>query len=131
MSHTHTARDDAAAAALVVHAKRILREAGARITYVHAIDTFSHALGTVRMGKDPNTSPLDGEGGFRGLDNLYVVDASELPRSAGVNPSLTIAANALRIGACLAQPGDATNGRQLAVLDDSERPSHPSPNVAS
>jgi choline dehydrogenase-like flavoprotein len=32
------------------------------------------------------------------MDNLYVTDASALPRSAGVNPSLTIAANALRTG---------------------------------
>jgi choline dehydrogenase-like flavoprotein len=32
------------------------------------------------------------------LDNLYVVDASVLPTSAAVNPSLTIAALALRAG---------------------------------
>ena len=43
----------AAAAVLVAHAKRILREAGARFTFVHPIETFSHALGTVRMGLDP------------------------------------------------------------------------------
>jgi len=101
--HAHTSRDDAAAAVLVGHAKRILREAGARFTYVHPIDTFSHALGTVRMGVDPRTSPLDEHGRYRGLDNLYVVDASALPRSASVNPSLTIAANALRVGAHIAE----------------------------
>src|SRR6185503_16483412 len=91
------------AAVLVGHAKRILREAGARFTYVHPIDTFSHALGTVRMGVDPRTSPLDEHGRYRGLDNLYVADASALPRSASVNPSLTIAANALRVGAHIAE----------------------------
>ena len=32
------------------------------------------------------------------LDNLYIVDASVLPTSAAVNPSLTIAALALRLG---------------------------------
>jgi choline dehydrogenase-like flavoprotein len=32
------------------------------------------------------------------LDNLYVVDASFFVSSSGVNPSLTIIANALRVG---------------------------------
>jgi choline dehydrogenase-like flavoprotein len=32
------------------------------------------------------------------MSNLYVTDASALPRASGVNPSLTIAANALRTG---------------------------------
>jgi choline dehydrogenase-like flavoprotein len=126
--HRHSERDEAAAAALVIHAKRILREAGARITYVHPIETFSHALGTVRMGVDPGTSPLDAHGRFRGLDNLYVADASALPRSAGVNPSLTIAANALRIGGALAQSGAATRSRRLSVLEECQTPA---PNAAS
>jgi choline dehydrogenase-like flavoprotein len=37
------------------------------------------------------------------VDNLYVSDGSALPTAGGVNPSLTIAANALRIGSLLAQ----------------------------
>ena len=32
---------------------------------------------------------------FRGFENLWVIDGSFMPRSAAVNPSLTIAANAL------------------------------------
>ena len=32
------------------------------------------------------------------LDNLYVVDASFFPSSGAVNPTLTIIANALRVG---------------------------------
>jgi choline dehydrogenase-like flavoprotein len=32
------------------------------------------------------------------LDNLYVVDASFFVSSSAVNPSLTIIANALRVG---------------------------------
>jgi choline dehydrogenase-like flavoprotein len=98
ITHTYDARDLAAREALVGAAKRVLRKTGALVTYAHPIKTFSHALGTVRLGVDPRTSPLDNWGGFRGLSNLFVTDASALPRSAGVNPSLTISANALRTG---------------------------------
>jgi choline dehydrogenase-like flavoprotein len=98
VSHMYHPRDLAARAALVAAARRILRQAGALFSVRQDVHTFSHALGTVRMGVDPGTSPLDGWGAFRGLDNLYVTDGSALPRAGGVNPSLTIAANALRTG---------------------------------
>lgn len=98
VTHVYDARDLAARDVLVRAAKGILRRTGALTTYSHPIKTFSHALGTVRLGVDPKTSPLDGWGAFRGLSNLFVTDASALPRSAGVNPSLTISANALRTG---------------------------------
>jgi choline dehydrogenase-like flavoprotein len=101
VTHRYTARDRAAGAVLVRQARRILHRAGAWATYVQPVRTFSHALGTLRMGTDPARSVLDPWGRFRGLDNLYVADASALPTSAGVNPSLTIAACALRLGARL------------------------------
>jgi choline dehydrogenase-like flavoprotein len=100
--HRYTERDEAAVRTLAKTARRVLRRAGALAFYNHHIATFSHALGTVRMGRDPRTSPLDGECRFRGIDNLLVVDGSALPTSAGVNPSLTIAANALRAAEALA-----------------------------
>jgi choline dehydrogenase-like flavoprotein len=96
ISHRHTARDKAAGAALAAVAKRILRRAGALAFYRHQVATFSHGVGTVRMGKDSHTSALDADGRFRGLDNLTVVDASVMPTSAAVNPSLTISALSLR-----------------------------------
>ena len=40
---------------------------------------------------------LDKNNRAHDVANLYVVDASLFPSSAGINPSLTIAANALRI----------------------------------
>lgn len=98
VTHHYTARDVAACQALINKARQILRKAGAVFCYVHQIKTFSHAVGTVRMGKDAATSPLDEFCRFRGVENLYVVDASFMPTSAGLNPSLTIAANALRVG---------------------------------
>jgi choline dehydrogenase-like flavoprotein len=99
----YSAADERRAGILIREAKRVLREAGALFSIVHRIETFSHALGTVRMGAGPDDSPLDQWGRFRGTDNLYVTDGSALPRSAAVNPSLTIAANALRIGSHIAR----------------------------
>jgi choline dehydrogenase-like flavoprotein len=58
---------------------------------------FGHPCGTCRFGDDPAESVLDRDNRAHGLDNLYVVDASFFPSSGGVNPSLTIAANALRV----------------------------------
>lgn len=112
ITHRYSPRDGRAGSALVGAARRILRRAGAWFTYVQPIRTFSHAVGTVRMGRDPDTSPLDADGRFRGVENLYVVDASAFPTSAAVNPSLTIAAGALRIGARLARQG----GRAEPIL---------------
>ena len=108
--HHYTKRDEQAVRELVRLALRIQREAGALFSIVQPVKTFSHALGTVRMGPDPATSPLDEFGRFRGLDNLFVVDGSTMPRSGGVNPSLTIAANALRIGAHIARAEGAVTG---------------------
>lgn len=58
----------------------------------------SHQNGTLRFGHDPRTSVLDVNCKTHDLDNLYVVDSSFFPSSSAVNPSLTIMANALRVG---------------------------------
>lgn len=59
----------------------------------------SHQCGTARMGADPATSVVDAFGKAHDHDNLWILDASILPTSAAVNPSLTVAALALRAGA--------------------------------
>lgn len=58
----------------------------------------AHQNGTIRFGRDPQTSALDVHCKAHELDNLYVVDASFFPSSGAVNPALTIMANALRVG---------------------------------
>lgn len=58
----------------------------------------AHQVGTCRFGKDPKTSVLDINCKAHELDNLYVVDGSFFPSIGAVNPSLTIIANALRVG---------------------------------
>jgi len=62
------------------------------------ISGTSHQCGTLRFGSEPRTSALDLNCRAHGVDNLYVVDGSFLPSSGAVNPSLTIMANALRVG---------------------------------
>lgn len=63
----------------------------------------AHVCGTCRFGTDPKTSVLDPYNRAHEIENLYVVDSSFFPSSAGLNPSLTIAANALRVGEHLNQ----------------------------
>ena len=60
-------------------------------------ERIAHACGTCRFGTDPRTSVLDVDNRAHDLANLYVVDSSFFPTSAGTNPALTIAANALRV----------------------------------
>lgn len=58
----------------------------------------AHQVGTCRFGDDPETSVLDRDCRTHDVENLYVVDGSFFPSSGAVNPSLTIMANALRVG---------------------------------
>jgi len=57
-----------------------------------------HQSGTIRFGRDLQSSALDVNCRAHEVDNLYVVDASFFLSSAAVNPTLTIIANALRVG---------------------------------
>ena len=58
----------------------------------------AHQCGTCRFGSDPQTAVLDLDCRAHDVDNLYVVDSSFFPSNTGVNPTLTIIANALRVG---------------------------------
>jgi choline dehydrogenase-like flavoprotein len=58
----------------------------------------AHQCGTVRFGDDPRASVLDVNCKAHDPDNLYVVDGSFFAANSSVNPSLTIIANALRVG---------------------------------
>ncbi len=84
---------------LVAALKERLHAAGYPLVLSRPFDrrTPSHQCGTVRIGLDPATSPLDIYCRAHDHPNLFVVDASFLPTSAAVNPSLTIAAQALRV----------------------------------
>ncbi|MEO6147981.1 MAG: GMC family oxidoreductase [Sulfuriferula sp.] len=90
---------------LVAGWKNILKRLGYPLVFTQrmGIEAVAHQVGTARFGTDPGTSVLDLHCKAHELDNLYVVDASFMPSIAAVNPSLTIMANALRVGAHLRQ----------------------------
>jgi len=56
-----------------------------------------HPLGGCHMGKTAADGVVDQYGRVFDYDGLYVADASIIPTSLGVNPSLTISTLALRI----------------------------------
>lgn len=58
----------------------------------------AHQAGTCRFGNNLKTSVLDINCKTHDIDNLYIVDSSFFPSIAAINPSLTIMANALRVG---------------------------------
>jgi len=63
----------------------------------------AHVMGGCAMGRDPQTSLVDGKGRHHQLANLSVFDGSVFPTSIGANPQLSIygltARNASRLAA--------------------------------
>lgn len=58
---------------------------------------YGHPCGTCVMSDDPSLGVVNRDCRAHGIANLFITDASFMPTSAAVNPSLTIAANALRV----------------------------------
>lgn len=48
-----------------------------------------HEMGTVRMGRDPRTSALNGNNQLHDAPNVYVTDGACMTSSACQNPSIT------------------------------------------
>ncbi|MEO0854893.1 MAG: GMC family oxidoreductase, partial [Cyanobacteria bacterium J06648_11] len=68
-----------------------------------SLKDVGHQCGTCRFGEDPSTSVLDLNCRTHDVENLYVVDGSFFPSSAALNPTLTIIANAIRVGEHVAE----------------------------
>ena len=79
-------------------AKESLEAAGAYETVIAPFirATGWHLLGTAVMGEDPSRSVVNPCGRAHDVGNLYILDGSVWPTSAGMNPTATIAAVALR-----------------------------------
>jgi len=85
-------------------------------------NSVAYVCGTCRIGTDPKSGARPTKTGAE-VDHLYVVDAPFFPSSTGLNPGLTVAANALRVAAPergvnwangLAFRPDSRNGRPAA-----------------
>jgi choline dehydrogenase-like flavoprotein len=63
----------------------------------------AHACGSLVCGTDARNSVVDRNGQVHGIEGLFVVDGSVLPRSSRVNPSLTIYAWGLRVADLVTQ----------------------------
>jgi choline dehydrogenase-like flavoprotein len=100
--HDYTDADRGRRDMLIALARRILRRAGGLAGKVRLIDSFSHAVGTARFSRSREAGVLDPDCRFWASPNLFVVDGSFMPSSGGVNPSLTITANALRVSGRIA-----------------------------
>ncbi|GEM_PF-5908728 len=98
-----------------VRAKEILRIAGG-VTEDNAPDHLKpflrkkptakqlyHCTGGARMGEDARMSVVSPDCEVHSVSNLFVVDGSVFPTGAGLNPTLTIQANALRVGDLIAK----------------------------
>ena len=78
---------------------------------------YGHPSGTCRFGKSPETSVLTPENKVRGVENLYVADASFFPSSGGINPALTVAANALRVADIIGLQLKPARGDHANILE--------------
>lgn len=63
---------------------------------------IDHASGTCRMSATPGDGVVDANLRVHGLDNLYICSNAVMPSLGAVNPTLTLAALALRLGDTLA-----------------------------
>lgn len=74
-------------------AAEMLRAAGAEEVQTFDIDvppgTTNHEMGTARMGRDPDSSMLNGFNQSHAVPNLFVTDGACMTSSACQNPSLT------------------------------------------
>ena len=98
----------------VANAETLLREAGAvEVVATQLLRSAGwHLMGTARMGDDPANSVVNRWGQAHETDNVFVVDGSVFVTSAGVNPTPTIGALALRTADyILAERGDLATAR--------------------
>ena len=77
-------------------ATEVLAAAGAKRVVVPKPRNMAHLMGTARMGTNEKNSVVDKNNKVHSVSNLYVVDGSSFTTGAGVNPTSTIMALALR-----------------------------------
>ena len=71
---------------------------GATIVHHSTYPGSHHWLGATRMADSPDQGCVDSTLRYHDLQNLYVLSTSTFPSSSSANPTLTLAALALRLG---------------------------------
>ena len=80
----------------------VLRQCNPRSLHLAAF----HPTGTAAAGADEQLCPVDEHGRLRGVDGVWVADASILPSCPEVNPQLSIMALALAVADEITGPAD-------------------------
>jgi choline dehydrogenase-like flavoprotein len=100
ITHTNHENDMRLARYLGERSREIYEAAGATRMIVPEPEVrklHNHQMGTCRMGNDPETSVVDKWCRAHEVSNLFIMDASVFVTSGGLNPTLTIQANAFRV----------------------------------
>jgi choline dehydrogenase-like flavoprotein len=101
-------------AAALQFSKDVLEAAGAtKVCWTGLAST--HVQGSCRMGDDPARSVVDRNGESQEIKRLFVGDASLVPRTMSVNPSLTLMALATRLADHLDEDASGYLGTRAAV----------------
>jgi choline dehydrogenase-like flavoprotein len=74
------------------------RRPNAEIRHLSTYPGSHHWMGATRMADSPAEGCVDRNLRYHGLDNLYILSASTFPSCSSANPTLTLAALALRLG---------------------------------
>ncbi|ELZ85911.1 oxidoreductase-like protein [Haloferax elongans ATCC BAA-1513] len=86
--------------------RTVLEELGADVEWAVGPDNTGpafHHMGTTRMGDDPESSVVNAECRTHDLENLWIAGSSVFPTGGAMNPTLTIAALAVRLAQSVKQ----------------------------
>jgi choline dehydrogenase-like flavoprotein len=100
VTHEYHPMDKVAVYKTLEHIEELLRSSGGQPVGDRTKapkPSGSHLMGTLRMGTSPENSAVDIDCRLHGMKNLFVADGSVFSTSAGLNPALTIQANAFRV----------------------------------
>ena len=86
------------AAARAAHEDIFSRLGVSELHHSPDVQGAGHIIGTLRMGTDARSSVVDSDLRSHDHSNLFIAGSAVFPTSATANPSLTIAALALRLG---------------------------------
>ncbi|CCQ14672.1 putative oxidoreductase [Rhodococcus sp. AW25M09] len=106
-------------------ADKIGGDPGGSIAEIVNIPMTAHFLGGCAIGDSPQTGVIDGYQRVYGYDGLHVLDGSAVSANLGVNPSLTITAQAERAMALWPNKGESDRRPAVGSEYREIRPTQP------